>query len=548
MNQIRVSLSKTSYTGTTYAAVAVDIAPLPDNNIRVNFNPTLYLNFERGQRVHLTKPGNSDWDGEYYIEKVVNTTFTVLHLRWRAGDIVQSLAAGPGTGTITESTDDWTVYDSVIFDGEFTEEQEENYIFYRKKLVNSLKIIKDAYRFIDTLRDECFPYLIYAKIEKLCDGEWEEQYIGAFTINDIKWNLTRCTAEISPYTFDQYFSYFKLFRETNNIMEITTRYQAEFGGALQFGDRWIKLADLLDYFVGKNMYNVKSIQSDFFSINPVGYVYPVVIDTSEITNIMVSAMPDVNRFGTVTPTEVFNMSFFDFLENLRVVFGVYWNVVNGVFILENEYYFTSVPGLDITSLIINRKNEYTLDLDKVPRQEVFRFSQGSVPDFYESAIVYNDEMLSNQKDGGQKNSYVAALITTDLGWIRNVSLGSPDAQVPSDNGLALGAWDPVVNGGTGSYPLLANLTWHYLISRFHQYNRARITGYYFQTTVGRVVNTFLSQKKALLRKEITIKLCCEDFDPANTLTTEWGDAEIKSLKRNIYRGTMTLELLFELPC
>lgn len=546
-DQVRISLSKTNYTGTQYSATVVDIDPTEDN-IRVTF-PVTYLNFERGQRVYLDKPANSDWSGEYYIQLVDHTLgFTVIHLRWRAGDIVQSTPALPATGTITEHEFDWTIYKSVLSDGVIKQEREEGFIFFRKKLNRPVTIINDAYTFINGLREECDPYLIYIKIERVCDHEWVEEYLGAFTVNDIKWDLTKCVAEINPYTFDQYFAYFKLFREENNIMEIATRYQAE-SGSLQLGDKWIKIEDLLEFFIGLNMYNVKSIQSDFFNINPVGYSYPAVIDISDMENVMISAVSDVLIPGATDPTAEVNYTFFQFLDNLRVVFGVYWNVVNGVFILENEYYFSSAAGLDITNKVLNRKNEFEIDVDKIPRQETFKFAQGYYTDFIESTIVYNDEILSNQKDGGQRRTYVANGLMTDSLWAYNVSVGASISQRPSEeNMIIIGAFSPTVNGVTGSYPKVADLTWHYLIQRFHQYFRPRITGYYYQTTVGRVVNTFESTRKVMLRKDIMIKLCCEDFDPADYLTTEYGQAEVKSVEHNVYRGTATLNLLFEIPC
>lgn len=547
MSNIRFSISKTNYTGDSYP-VSVDIAP-GVLLIRVEFSG-IVSSVERGQKIYLEKPGNTDWNGEYFIQNVDNSGLnTVALLSFRSATIVQSTPSGT-SGTITYHEYDWQFPELIDYSGNIKHERDDKYIFFRKKLDKEVRLFKSAYTFVKTLYDDCNPYLIYFRIEQRCSGSWVEKYLGAFTINDIEWDITKCIATVNPYTFDQYFSYFKLFEDDNNIMDISDRYQAELGGALQFGDRWIKIFDLLDFFAINNMPNVNGIQSNFFNINPTGYSYPAGIDISDLENIMICAMADANHFVTSTAdaTEL-NMSFSTFLNALRVIFDVYWDVVDGTLVIEHEFYFTSTSGIDISDRVINYEDAHKINLEKLPRQEVFRMSQGDTVDMKESIIAYNDEILANQKDGGDRVTYTAVDVCTDLGWVYNVANGASIANVPHDGGILLGSFSPTINGVTGSYPKTSiNLTWHYLIDNYHQYNRPRIEGYYFQTTVGRVYKLFESTKKILTREGLIIKSCCEDFNPRDFITTEWGESDIKTATENIGNGTIELDLLFETQC
>jgi hypothetical protein len=435
---------------------------------------------------------------------------------------------------------------NIIYDGIITYERDERFIFFRKKLTKDIVFSNDAYRFLKALKDECYSYLIRIKIEYICPLGTEEKFLGVFTINDIQWNETKCSASVKPEPYDQYFSYLQLNELDINVMEVATRYETDFTGTLLTGDQWIKLEDILTLIHGYIMPNVGSIQSNFFGINTTAYTYPAVIDVSDLTNVMLCASSDfINLYGADNELNL-TINGIKFLEDLRTMFDVYWDVVDGVLIVEHEYYFTNNKGIDIMPLITNNNNNYKMNLNLMPKQESFRFVQGYYIDYNESIIAYNSEIFSNHREGGSVVNRATQYICTDMLWFYNFANGSAIPR-PSQSGLVLGAFDATPNG-FGRYTNIANLQWRYLIARFWQYNRPFIEGYYYQGAAGRTYKLFESVNYPVERKNINIRSCCLDFDPTDIIITEWGNALVMAAEQDLVKGIMRLDLKLQNDC
>lgn len=543
MNSVIVSISKTSYNENPYTSDYVT-----QNSTGIWIRVYTGDTFEVGERVYLDKPLNSDWSGEYYVRdvNVISGTIVDITLRWRSLYISQSTPDADDSCLIYKATFDYNEMKTIAYDGIISYERDERFIFFRKKLTKDIVFYNDAYRFLKALKDECYNYLIRIKIEYVCPLGVEEKFLGVFTINDIQWNETKCTASVKPEPYDQYFSYLQLNELDINVMEVSTRYETDFTGTLLTGDQWMKLEDILTLIHGYIMPNVNSIQSNFFGINTTGYVYPAVIDTSDLTNVMLCAASDfINLYGADNELNL-PINCIKFLEDLRTTFNVYWDVIDGVLIVEHEYYFTNNTGIDIRTLITNYNNNYKLNLNLMPKQESFRFVQGYYFDYNESIIAYNSEIFSNHKEGGSITSRATQYISTDMLWFYNYANGSAIPS-PSQIGLVLGAFDSTING-SGRYTNIANLQWRYLIDRFWQYNRPFIEGYYYQGAAGRTYKLFESVNYPVERKNINIKSCCLDFDPTDLIVTEWGNALVMSAEEDLIKGIMKLDLKLRNDC
>ncbi len=543
MSEIRISISKTNY-NTTYSTPFIT---QPGNYIDVEFNapPEIHSDLNVGMKILLQKPATPWWDGEYYIQEANHAgAWTTLRLRMRGGEFI-SPAGFTGAGSISIHSYNWIEQSDIGWDGKIKHEKIENLIFSRKKISKALIFKKESYNFINSLRQECYSFLIYVKIEKKCDGIWVEQYIGAFTINDVKWDLKTCTAEITPFTFDEYYNYVNLSTQ-QNIMDIVPRYSTGFpGNDTAFGTRFIKLFDMLDFFVKKHMPNVTEIVSDFFNINPAGFVYPAPIDITQIQNVMLQAMDDCINPTALNPTTKKNFSFKELLDGLRILFDVHWVVVNGKFYLENYYYFMTTPIFTIEDKIINYRNIYQYNTNELIRKEIFKYEQSEYLAL-QADIVYIDALLINQNgDNNQVKEYTPANICTDINWPYNAFIGVDMATKPSANGIMLATFENV-SSGTGAWWQTVDLTWAYLIEKFHQYNRPFLDAYVDIS----LHYTFLSRQKNVIRENIIIKHCCEDgnFDLSRVIDTEWGEAEIVEAEEDIYKDTIELKLALESPC
>lgn len=552
MSQIRISISKTNY-DTAFACPDVD-AYSSSSHVLCAFTPppTLYTNFERGQKVLLNVPTNPDWNGEYFIQYANHLLpYTYIHLRFRNQYIQLTPPVGTVPGTVYTHSYIWNYLDTIVFDGKIKVEREEGFIFGRKKLSKALTFKDEAYTFLKELKNECNPYLIYIRIERKCGKVWEEEYIGAFTINDVKWDAKKCIATVTPFTSDNYQHQRADYSKQFNLLETTaTRYKGGFsGGTNAFGQRFLKLADVLDFYLKKCMPNVRTMVSNFFSINSTGYVYPVVIDTANLTNVMIESMSDANNPSATTPATIMNLSMADLMKALRTMFNVYWDVIDDVFYLEHEYFFTQNIGLNTVNRILNYNDISEYDTDKVPKTESFKFAQGENTDYFQSDIIYNDNIINNQRDGGETKIYEAINACTDFGWVSNVAGGASIANVPSNNGFMIGAFNPAPSPN-GDYHLAVNMQWRYLIPRFHAYKRPYIEGYFYQGAAAKTYHLFESTVRTVMRDGVIAEYCCDDpaFNINDLVETEWGDAEVESAEIDLHQDKIQLKIYNERQC
>ncbi len=88
-----------------------------------------------------------------------------------------------------------------LWSGEIDQKREEDGVFFRSVLGGDFEFFGDDYTLIKTV-PECERITI--ELEENCNGTWTRQWRGRFTLYDMTFNDTTCTAKVRPEIRDNY--------------------------------------------------------------------------------------------------------------------------------------------------------------------------------------------------------------------------------------------------------------------------------------------------------------------------------------------------------
>ncbi|WP_187260735.1 hypothetical protein [Pontibacter beigongshangensis] len=105
--------------------------------------------------------------------------------------------------------------------------REKDQIFYRTKLTGEAVFVKsdfDLLLAVEQSAERCLE--IGFEIEKKCSGVWEVVWKGYFSCNDVKWDLSKCDASVTPLPDDEYRSILENYSKEYNVLPGTTPVSA----------------------------------------------------------------------------------------------------------------------------------------------------------------------------------------------------------------------------------------------------------------------------------------------------------------------------------
>lgn len=320
--------------------------------------------------------------------------------------------------------------------------------------------------------------------------------------------------------------------------------------------RWVKqpnkntkgLADLLygqrfiscvSYGLTHSGGNINSVKSNFFGFNADGtnptnlaYLY----SNLHAKNLTLHQKSDVKRpYGTPAQKEVWSCKVSDLLNDLKVLFNVFWDIDdNDNIILEHISFFKSTSTINISNskAIVNSYDYKNNDLQK----ELFFYADEDCSNPFKGyPIVY----LTNQ---GEIKENKLTLFSLDIYYIQD----SANAENIQDAGFCI-----CTNKDNTRDTLLKKsneaLSWKILHEYLHRFNRP-----YQEFYLNSFLDSALSKIKTKQQDEFFLFICCDNikdssgtsivFDPKKLYTTFLGDGEVETAIHDLTRDTLTLKL------
>jgi hypothetical protein len=239
------------------------------------------------------------------------------------------------------------------------------------------------------------------------------------------------------------------------------------------------------------------------------------------------------------------MTFAEAMTALFVMFRVLWDIdEDGYLRIEHWTYWTQVAGLDITNTPDTiEPQRYEHLQSQVPRLERASFMESLSRDFVGLDIIYSGPCASKET-----KEWSPGKITTDVSFV----LSDPGA-IAKEGFVILATnyngvdYDTIVSIGEISTNLITNapLSWANLQRDFWTWDRYLPTGNMNGSAI--VFDGFLPN---IEQADVSIALCCLDFDPGEYLTTKLGQrlgiaqAVVESAEHNLLLDTTTLTLRY----
>lgn len=301
-------------------------------------------------------------------------------------------------------------------------------------------------------------------------------------------------------------------------------------GVLKYGRRFDAT---LEYMVSQMGCGL-TVRSHFFGINathaapPDNDAYTQAV--AKYQNMTIHQKSDVKRadatnasFVPSTSSAVWKMRLKDLLNDLQIMYNVYWKIDGADLILEHISYFESTAGADYSETKMRLQLDYDAD---TPKREVFKWSDPDVSsNFRGFPIVYDCGNGDLQRQ--------VKLFTTDLPFVRQES----NQEAVSDENYVIIANEIIAD----EYIIIDNNSPHrfqVLHDKLHRHYRPFPTG-----TMNGEAATFLSTQKIQKQPSFTVGLCCDDtFDPTKYITTQLGNGSVREATRNLLKDRLELNL------
>lgn len=293
--------------------------------------------------------------------------------------------------------------------------------------------------------------------------------------------------------------------------------------------RWF--ADVLTEMIETGLGCGLTLVSNFFDVNadatnPSNDAYTYA--ATYLQSLTFHQKSDIKRPYNSNPalSTVWNLKLKDLLDDLRIAFNVYYKIEGTTFRLEHASYFAAVAGLDLTGRSL--KNVYENDYSDQPKEEQYFYADQECSTAFQSQHI-------QYECGEDPREYRLKLFSFDVGFISDIY----QKEVVADSGFVLiSTFD---SGGT-NYITDDNLplSWPYLHENLHLHRKASES-----LTINGTPTTALTFRKQRKAPAIITRLCCDDdFDAADTITTDMGEADVDTAELNVLREHVTLKLKY----
>lgn len=438
-----------------------------------------------------------------------------------------------------------------FLDSTLSDEQENEQIFYSRKFNGTLTFVNNNgdddfdLLYANELIDPCGKILY--EVERSGVAYWR----GYFPTTDGKFDLDRCTFEVTPLPDDDYFDimdkqeiqYNIILMPTGDVPIISTTAVIPNGATIAF-TRNRFLFDVIKYIADQLVPGV-IVSSDFFT----NATNPVTLHANKLLYLTIAQKSDIIRPTSSNQANSAMMSWKELMDILWAMFQVKWNYIPGTNTINVEHisFWTHPAELDLRSqLIAKATNKYTYQKEKMPKYEKFSFMEADDPNFAGTPIRYDSACVNPDPKSNIKETLVN--VTTDLEYIIN----NPDAI--SDDGFVIlcnymdgGSY--YVLWGVGSMDSLVvlnvHLSWANLHDSYYRHNRVLIEGY-----LNGNLTTFWSAQKNILQPCYAIICPSDNYDPNDAITTELGETYLTGVKANVKsselnpNGEMSFSLVY----
>lgn len=327
-------------------------------------------------------------------------------------------------------------------------------------------------------------------------------------------------------------------------------YYEQWGSLDYTIDNGVRLNDLLENLILGNCFNIDSVVSNFFGINPDGTQPNNEAYTSALQNlqdVVVWQITDIAKHNADNNATKGLLTLNKALKDLQTMFNVDFYIdSDGVFRLEHWSYFSKVKRLDLTqdgwNKFLKRNNSFTFDREKLPIKEIYLFPN-ETRYFFDGAPI---EYEANCSDPQTEKTRKVELFMTDVEYI----LQNPEEYEESP--LFVMANLANLNGSyyftsegnqIDSTPKLnGHLSWPSLQYHYHRHGRPQSRG-----RMNLQWQDFLSFQFIKLHKELEIPFGCCDidaFEPEDMTKTNFGWCEIDEASYSLKTQVMTLNLRF----
>ncbi len=449
---------------------------------------------------------------------------------------------------ITYSTLSYEVFPLKFNDSSLTDELAGNEVFYRRKFNGSLlfgtnSTVLDEDGNIQNRMDDWLLFWAF-EITNSCDKLYltitknsitvpyldsEIYWEGYFSTNEGKFDIDRCTFEVTPIVNDDYTLILEKTDIQHNMLSAGAAVSTEATGFITetyTRNRW--LTDLVDYLADFIKAGC-STSYTFFTDTP-NYV---TLDANHLTLLTIAQKSDIKYPASTDPSTTALISWKELMDILWGMFQMKWNYDSTTDTINVEHIswvgFSPSPGLDLRShLTTVATNKYTYLKNDMPKYEYHSFAEANNTNFLRMALWYDSPCVNQD----MKSNIVETSInvTTDLEYIYN----NPD-DISSDGWVIFcnysegGSYYIEYQSGkyiTTDFKLNMRLSWANLFDSYFRHNRVLLEGYLNNALV-----TFWTAQK-IKQQECSVVLCA-DYDPAEEITTELGETYFGGAKARV---------------
>jgi len=275
-----------------------------------------------------------------------------------------------------------------------------------------------------------------------------------------------------------------------------------------------------------------TVKSDFFGINPAGdapdngaYQYAA----ANLRSMTMHQKSDIKRRNDTNGStfEAWEFKGEDFFNDLLRWFNVFYDIEDGVLILEHYSFFTSAIGLDLSGEAMEKQVDYSGN-ENVRTQKYYFADEASSPAFMPVKITYDC--------GEEEKDEPLRLFSADLLYIQNPTYSENIA----DEGFVLIAND-LYEGDLVIKNNNEPLAWRTILPALHQWGRLYKSG-----SIGGATSTpFESWLPYIKQQPFKTDLCCgQDFNPQDLITTDLGNGAVTDATHNLFTGRLEIELSY----
>ena len=417
------------------------------------------------------------------------------------------------------------------------DELEKDQIFYRRKFQGSLT-------FVNTNGDDDFDLLYFIEQTDPCskllfsiERSGVTYWNGNFSTTDGKFDLDKCTFEITPLPDDDYAPLLDVADAQYNILLVTPIITTRtITGWIYTRNRL--LIDVIEYLAQQIRVGV-TLSSSFFT----DATNPATLADNDLLHLTIAQKSDIIRPSSSDAATQANLSWSGLMEILWAMFQIRWdyNSSTNTINVEHISWWSRNPGLDIRPQQISKAgNKFSYLKEKMPKYENFAFMEALNQNFIASRIWYDSSCVDQNADSNTKD--ISINVTTDLDYIISNPL-----EIANDGFVIL------CNYMVGSDYYVRRsvkfnmpLSWASLHNKYFRHNRVLIEGY-----MNLNLETFWSAQKTKLQTTYAIVCPSDNYNPEDEITTELG--ELWGVKGVVQRselnpnGEMKLSILYGPP-